>query len=175
MGWPLGEDAAVKYIATIDDRSFEIDINEEGEIIADGKRLSVDFQSVANQPVYSMLLDGESFEANVSLREKGVEVLLRGRLFLIDVEDERQRRLRETTSIDLDLEGEFTLAAPMPGMVVAVPVEVEQSVEKGDNLIILESMKMQNELKAPREGKVSSIRVGPGDSVDQDQALLTLS
>jgi biotin carboxyl carrier protein len=175
MGWPLGEDAAVKYIATIDDRSFEININEEGEIIADGKRLSVDFQSVADQPVYSMLLDGESFEANVSLREKGVEVLLRGRLFLIDVEDERQRRLRETTSIELDLEGEFTLAAPMPGMVVAVPVEVEQSVEKGDNLIILESMKMQNELKAPREGKVSSIRVGPGDSVDQDQALLTLS
>ncbi len=163
------------YIATIDDRSFEIDINEEGEIIADGKRLSVDFQSVADQPVYSMLLDGESFEANVSLHEKGVEVLLRGRLFLIDVEDERQRRLRETTSIELNLEGEYTLAAPMPGMVVAVPVEVGQSVEKGDNLIILESMKMQNELKAPREGKVSGIRVSSGDSVDQNQALLTLS
>jgi biotin carboxyl carrier protein len=122
-----------------------------------------------------MLLDGESFEANVSLSEKGVEVLLRGRLFLIDVEDERQRRLRETTSIELNLEGEFTLAAPMPGMVVAVPVEVGQSVEKGDNLIILESMKMQNELKAPRDGDISGIRVSPGDSVDQNQALLTLA
>ena len=106
----------------------------------------------------------------LSLNEKGVEVLLRGRLFLIDIEDERQRRLRETTSIELNLEGEFTLAAPMPGMVVAVPVEVGQSVEKGDNLIILESMKMQNELKAPRDGEVSGIRVGPGDSVDQNQA-----
>lgn len=165
----------MKYIATIDDRSFEIDINEEGEIIADGKRLSVDFQSVADQPVYSMLLDGESFEASVFLRDKEVEVLLRGRLFLIDVEDERQRRLRETASIELDLEGEFMLTAPMPGMVVAVPVELGQNVEKGDNLIILESMKMQNELKAPREGEVSSIRVGPGDSVDQNQTLLTLS
>ena len=165
----------MKYIATIDDRSFEIDINEEGEIIADGKRLSVDFQSVADQPVYSMLLDGESFEANVFLRDKEVEVLLRGRLFLIDVEDERQRRLRETASIELDLEGEFMLTDPMPGMVVAVPVELGQNVEKGDNLIILESMKMQNELKAPREGEVSSIRVGPGDSVDQNQTLLTLS
>ena len=165
----------MKYIATIDDRSFEIDINEEGEIIADGKRLSVDFQSVADQPVYSMLLDGESFEANVFLRDKEVEVLLRGRLFLIDVEDERQRRLREKASIELDLEGEFMLTAPMPGMVVAVPVELGQNVEKGDNLIILESMKMQNELKAPREGEVSSIRVGPGDSVDQNQTLLTLS
>ena len=101
--------------------------------------------------------------------------MLRGRLFLIDVEDERQRRLRETASIELDLEGEFMLTAPMPGMVVAVPVELGQNVEKGDNLIILESMKMQNELKAPREGEVSSIRVGPGDSVDQNQTLLTLS
>ncbi len=175
VGWPLGANAALKYIATIDDRSFEIDINEEGEIIADGKRLSVDFQSVADQPVYSMLLDGESFEGNVSLREKGVEVLLRGRLFIVDVEDERQRRLRETATLELDLEGEFTLSAPMPGMVVAVPVEVDQSVAKGDILIILESMKMQNELKAPRDGEVSGIRVGPGDSVDQNQALMTLS
>ncbi len=164
----------MKYIATIDDRSFEIDINEQGEIIADGQRLSVDFQSVANQPVYSMLLNGESFEASVSTREMTVEVLLRGRLFLVNVEDERQRRLRETTHIELEQEGEFTLAAPMPGLVVAIPVEVGQNVEKGDNLIILESMKMQNELKAPREGKVSGVRVSPGDSVDQNQVLLTL-
>lgn len=165
----------MKYIATIDDRSFEIDINEQGEIIADGQRLSVDFQSVADQPVYSMLLDGESFEASVSTREMVVEVLLRGRLFLVNVEDERQRRLRETTDFDLEQEGEFALAAPMPGMVIAVPVEVGQSVEKGDNLIILESMKMQNELKAPRGGKVSGVRVSPGDSVDQNQVLLTLT
>ncbi|MFV1859759.1 MAG: acetyl-CoA carboxylase biotin carboxyl carrier protein subunit [Anaerolineales bacterium] len=164
----------MKYIATIDDRSFEIDINEQGEIIADGQRLSVDFQSVADQPVYSMLLNGESFEASVSTREMTVEVLLRGRLFLVNVEDERQRRLRETTHMELEQEGEFTLAAPMPGLVVAIPVEVGQSVEKGDNLIILESMKMQNELKAPREGKVSGVRVSPGDSVDQNQVLLTL-
>ena len=94
---------------------------------------------------------------------------------MVDVEDERQRRLRETASLELDLEGEYTLSAPMPGMVVAVPVEVGQSVAKGDNLIILESMKMQNELKAPRDGEVSGIRVGPGDSVDQNQPLLTLS
>ncbi|GMR11302.1 MAG: acetyl-CoA carboxylase biotin carboxyl carrier protein subunit [Anaerolineae bacterium] len=164
----------MKYIATIDDRSFEIDINEQGEIIADGQRLSVDFHSVADQPVYSMLLNGESFEASVSTREMTVEVLLRGRLFLVNVEDERQRRLRETTHMELEQEGEFTLAAPMPGMVVAIPVEVGQSVEKGDNLIILESMKMQNELKAPRDGKVSGVRVSPGDSVDQNQVLLTL-
>lgn len=165
----------MKYIATIEGQSFEIDINEAGEILADGKRLEVDFQSVADEPIYSMLLNNESFEANVASGESAVEVLLRGRLFLVDVEDERQRRLRETTDIGLIEEGEYTMAAPMPGLVVAVPVEEGQEVEKGDNLIILESMKMQNELRAPRNGTVSRIRVGPGDRVDQDQALLTLA
>lgn len=165
----------MKYIATIKGQSFEIDINEAGEILADGQRLEVDFQSVADQPIYSMLLNNESFEANVSSANTGVEVLLRGRLFLVDVEDERQRRLRETADVGLIEEGEYTLVAPMPGVVVAVPVEVGQEVEKGENLIILESMKMQNELKAPRGGTVSGIRIAPGDSVDQNQALLTLA
>ena len=165
----------MKYIATIKGQSFEIDINEAGEILADGRRLQVDFQSVADQPIYSMLLNNESFEANVSSGKTGVEVLLRGRLFLVDVEDERQRRLRETPDVGMIEEGEYTLVAPMPGGVVAVPVEVGQEVEKGENLISLESMKMQNELKAPRGGTVSGIRIAPGDSVDQNQALLTLA
>lgn len=165
----------MKYIATIAGRSFEIDINEAGEILADGERLEVDFQSVADEPIYSMLLNGESFEANVSSGESAVEVLLRGQLFLVDIEDERQRRLRETTGVGVAEEGEYNMAAPMPGLVVAVPVEDGQEVNKGDNLIILESMKMQNELKAPRDGTVSRVRVGPGDSVDQNQVLLTLS
>jgi biotin carboxyl carrier protein len=63
----------------------------------------------------------------------------------------------------------------MPGMVVAIPVEQGQEVASGDNVIILESMKMQNELKAPRDGVISGLRVKPGDNVDQNQVLLILS
>ena len=165
----------MKYITTIEGKTYEIDINESGEILADGQRLEVDFQSVADEPIYSMLLNGESFEAHVSPGENAVEVLLRGQLFLVNVEDERQRRLRETSGVGMIEEGEFNMAAPMPGMVVAVPVEEGQKVQKGDDLIILESMKMQNELKAPRDGTISRIRVGAGDSVDQNQVLLTLT
>ncbi len=63
----------------------------------------------------------------------------------------------------------------MPGLVVAVPVTQGEQVQKGQNLVILESMKMQNEIKAPREGTVSRVRVKSGDNVDQHQVLLTLS
>jgi biotin carboxyl carrier protein len=165
----------MKYVATIGEQSFEIDINEAGEITANGEVLAVDFQSVTDQPVYSMLLNGESFEANVYTGQDQVEVLLRGQLYLVNVEDERQRRLRESSGGGQILEGEFNLVAPMPGLVVGVPVQIGDEVELGQNLVILESMKMQNELKAPRAGTVTGLRVGAGDSVDQNQIMVTLS
>ena len=62
----------------------------------------------------------------------------------------------------------------MPGLVVATPVEVGQEVELGDNVVILESMKMENELKAPRAGRVERINVKPGDSVEQNQTLVVI-
>jgi biotin carboxyl carrier protein len=62
----------------------------------------------------------------------------------------------------------------MPGLVIAIPVVEGQEVKKGQVLLILESMKMQNELKSPRDGKISRIRVKPGESVEQKQALLSV-
>ena len=62
----------------------------------------------------------------------------------------------------------------MPGLIVAVPVAEGQAVQKGDNLVLLESMKMQNELKCLREGKITRIKVKPGDSVEQNQILVTV-
>ena len=165
----------MKYTTTLGDKAHEIDINVEGEVIADGQRLSVDFQSVADQPIYSLIINGKSYEASVFTSEAGIDVLLQGRLFQVTVEEERQKRLRESSSALATQEGEYNLKAPMPGLVISIPVQEGQAVQRGDNLVILESMKMQNELKAPREGTVGRIRVKAGDSVDQNQALLTLA
>ena len=165
----------MKYIATIEDQQFEIEINTDHELIADGNRLSVDFQSVAGRPVYSLLLDGRSYEAYVYPTDSGLEVLLQGQLYLVRIEDERQRRLRQASGTQTLQSGEFHLKAPMPGLVISVPIEEGQSIDKGQNLIVLESMKMQNKLKAPRDGVVSRLRVKPGDNVENNQVLLILS
>ncbi|NIS78886.1 MAG: biotin/lipoyl-binding protein [Anaerolineales bacterium] len=165
----------MKYIATIEDQQFEIEINADGEIMVNGERLSLDFQSVAGRPVYSMLIEGRSFEAYVVPSLSGLEVLLKGQLYLVNVEDERQRRLRMASGAQISQTGEYHLRAPMPGLVVAVPVEEGQQVEKGDNLIVLESMKMQNELKSPRGGTIARVRVHAGDSVDQNQVMVIVS
>jgi biotin carboxyl carrier protein len=98
-------------------------------------------------------------------------VLLRGPLYSIKVEDEREKRLREATGGNIILTGDTPVKAPMPGLVISVLVEEGQQVVKGDTLLILESMKMQNELRAPRDGVISRMKVGAGASVERHELI----
>jgi biotin carboxyl carrier protein len=164
----------MKYITTVDDKQFSVEIIDEKHISVDGKVYEVDFESVSGQPVYSLILDGKSHEAYVASGDNNWQVLLRGRLFPVTVEDEREKRLRSAAGGGVAETGEFHVRAPMPGLVVAIPVEEGRPVKKGQVLLILESMKMQNELKSPRDGTVGRIRVKPGETVEQKQTLLSV-
>ncbi len=164
----------MKYITTVDEREFTVEILDERHVIVDGVAYTVNFESVSGQPVFSLLVDGKSYEAYVYADDGDWEVLLRGTLYPATVVDEREQRLRAAFGSGPAQSGEFYLKAPMPGLVVDVPVEDGQAVEEGDVLLILESMKMQNELKAPRDGTVARIRVEIGDSVERRQTLLSV-
>jgi len=164
----------MKYVTSIGKKEFMIEIVDEHQVVVDDTPYAVDFDSVSGQPVYSLLLDGQSYESYVYPSEDGWQVLLHGTLYTFTVEDEREKRLRASLGSRIAEWGEYHLKAPMPGLVVALPVTDGQQVEKGDVLLILESMKMQNELKAPRAGTVSRLRVGVGDSVEQRQTLLSV-
>jgi biotin carboxyl carrier protein len=164
----------MKYITTIGEREYGIEIVSPHLILVDGVPYEVDFASVSGQPVYSLLIDGKSYEGYMYANDDDWEVLLQGTLYNVQVEDERERRLRQALGEGPAQHGEFHLKAPMPGLVVTVPVEDGQQIAKGDVLIILESMKMQNELKAPNDGKVSRIRVKVGDNVERKQTLLSV-
>ena len=101
-------------------------------------------------------------------------MLLRGRQYQVKVEDEREKRLKAAAGGGVAEGGEYHLKAPMPGLVVAILVEEGQPVKKGQVMLILESMKMQNELKSPRDGVMGRIRVKAGESVEQKQAMLSV-
>ena len=164
----------MKYITTVEGKQFVVEIIDDKHVSVDGKIYNIDFESVSGQPVYSLIVDGKSHEAYVQQGDENWQVLLRGRLYPATVEDEREQRLRAAAGGGVAETGEFHLKAPMPGLVVTIPVSEGQEVKKGQVLLILESMKMQNELKAPRDGKVSRIRVKAGESVEQKQALLSV-
>ena len=164
----------MKYITTLDGKEYLIEIIDEHHISVNGQMQEVDFESVSGQPVYSLILDGKSYESYVYETEEGWQVLTRGRQYNLTIEDEREKRLRAAAGGGVAESGEFHLKAPMPGLVVAIPVNEGDKVEKGQVILILESMKMQNELKSPKAGTVGRIRVKQGEKVEQRQALLSV-
>jgi biotin carboxyl carrier protein len=164
----------MKYIATVEDREFLVEVLDDRHINVNGKTYEVDFESVSGQPVYSLIVDGKSHEAYVQENDNVWQVLLRGRLYPVRVEDEREKRLRAAAGAGVAETGEFHLKAPMPGLVVSILVSEGQEVKKGQVLLILESMKMQNELKSPRDGIVNRVKVRAGESVEQKQSLLSV-
>jgi biotin carboxyl carrier protein len=164
----------MKYITTIDDKQFVVEIIDEKHVSVDGKVYEIDFESVSGQPVYSLIVDGRSHESYIYQGDDNWQVLMRGRLYPVQVEDEREKRLRAAAGGGIAETGEYHLRAPMPGLVVAIPVSEGQPVKRGEVILILESMKMQNELKAPRDGTIGRLRVRPGETVEQKQTLLSL-
>ena len=164
----------MKYVTSIDGHEYIVDVLDDHHISVDGVTYEMDFMQVGDQPVYSLVVNGESVEAHVYPNEDLWQVLFRGTLFTARVEDEREKRLRAAMAGRVAEHEEFHLKAPMPGMVVSIPVQEGQMVGRGDVLVILESMKMQNELRSPRDGKVTRMRVKAGDRVEQKDTMLSV-
>lgn len=121
----------------------------------------------------SMLVEGHSY--SVEFDEKGdeVHVLVRGQFTRFDVADERKLRLRAAAT-GFSVEGKQTVEAPMPGKIVKIFVKPGDEVTEGQGLIVVEAMKMENELKAHRAGVVGEVKVKPGELVEVGTVLLTI-
>ena len=164
----------MKYVVTTGEREILVEIINDQQVEVDGVPYDIDFEEVSENTVYSLLANHQSYDALVYEGDEGWQVLLLGSQYIFQVEDEREKRLRASLGGGIAENVDFHLKAPMPGLIVDLPVSDGQDVDKGDVLVILESMKMQNELKSPRSGKVSRVRVKPGDSVEQRDTLLSV-
>ena len=165
----------MKYIATVEDQEFVIEVNREGEVSVNGVVHTADMQTIGGSRLYSLIVDGRSYDIFIDEQDEHYLLVMQEGIFEVKVEDERTRRLAGLQRAPLAPAGEIMIKAPMPGVGVDVPVTVGQVVEAGDRVVVLESMKMQNEFKAPRAGTVRTVRVKPGDRVDQNQILLTIA
>jgi biotin carboxyl carrier protein len=118
-----------------------------------------------------VLLDGASYEIRVTETPDGLSAEARNRRFAVDVRDPRDTRRDGTSAVG---SGRQKIAAPMPGKVVRVLVNVGDTVDAGQGLIVVEAMKMQNEMKAARPGHVIEIRAVAGQTVGAGDTLLIL-
>jgi biotin carboxyl carrier protein len=166
----------MRYTATVKDQTFTIEVTPE-ELVRIGDRThQVDLQSIDAGVLYSLLIDSNSYEVLVEEQQDGeYRVLLLGELYTVQIEDDFRRQLVRRRTTDARSSGRTAVRASMPGLVVDVLVSEGQTVAAGEILVILESMKMENEVRSPRDGRVSRVQVGPAETVEKGQILVVVT
>jgi biotin carboxyl carrier protein len=162
------------YFAEIEGKEYQIEIVSNSIVNINGTQYSIDYEPLKLGSSCSLLVNGNSFEPNTFQENGGWEILLKGRRFKVKVEDERERRLRLASGQSEAQTGRIVVQSPMPGLVIDIPVQEGDQVEEGEVLVILESMKMQNELRALRAGRITRIHAAVNDNVERKETLLTM-
>ncbi len=165
----------MKYIVTIGDRRHEVVVDGAGVTVG-GRTRHAELRVVSGTPLRHLLLDGVSYVLPVESRGNGVCHLQdHGTSVEVEVLDERAAHIRSLVGGTKNLAGGGVVKAPMPGLVVRVLVEPGQRVAAGAGLIVLEAMKMENELKAIAPGIVQTITAKPGQAVEKGTVLVTFA
>lgn len=163
----------MRYYSRIGESEYIIDIEENGEVLVDGELIVVNLAQSGVPELFSVLLDGASHEVLIEPSRHDYVVTLRDEQYQVQVEDERTRRLNSHRKLALP-QGDITVTAPIPGLVVSLLVTEGQEIAENQPLVILEAMKMENELRAVRPGKVKSVKVAAGQRVNSGDVLLVV-
>ena len=154
--------------------ALSVELSDDKTLI-DGTELHWDLQEISNH-YFHIIRDHQSVTAEVvkvDYDAKQCTIKVEGRLYEVSVKDRMDQLLEKMGIADAANAAITDLKAPMPGLILDIMVKEGQEIKKGDQLMILEAMKMENVLKAPGDGVVRSIEVSKGGSVEKNQVLVT--
>ena len=162
------------YYAKLKDGEKRVEIRKEGSTYSgdiDGKAFEVDARLIDGPSVMSLIVDKKCYEAVITKTGKKMIVSTGGEEFEIEIADELQHRGvgQATAAAEIGIE---EVKAPMPGVVVAIEVEPGEEIAPGSPVVIVEAMKMQNEISTLGGGVVKKILVKAGAVVESQQTLL---
>ena len=162
----------MKYFVSVAGREIEVEV--DGDLVTvGGTTRTASLRPIPGTSLRQLTIDGRPTLLAARSGGRGQWSLgLGGDRWEVEVLDERTRHLRSLTTAGDRARVPATLRAPMPGLVVRVMVETGQKVAAGTGLVVLEAMKMENELKAPAAGTVSLIRTQAGAAVEKGQVLV---
>jgi pyruvate carboxylase subunit B len=169
----------VKYYARVGlpPRTVEVEI-AGARVTVDGTTVEAHLAAVPGTPIYHLLLAGESWTvaADVLAAEPVARWVLGvvGERVEVEVIDERTRQIEALTGRRAVVVASGAVVAPMPGLVVRVQVVEGQHVEAGAGLVVVEAMKMENELRSPHAGIVRQVHVAVGQAVEKGVVLVTV-
>jgi pyruvate carboxylase subunit B len=166
----------VKYVVTVGGNRVEVAIDGEGLWVA-GERVEARLAEVEGTPV-KIITIGDRVHRVVAQRgqSRGQYALwIDGHRYDVEALDERTRAIRDLSGATAQASGPAPLLAPMPGLIVRVNVQAGDNVQAGQAVVVMEAMKMENDLRTQSSGIVSSVRVKPGDTVEKGAVLVELS
>ncbi len=157
----------------IDGKTRQVEVDREGSRLLcrwESREVEADAIEVASG-VYSLLIGGRSFEVRVEPEPgaAGLRICAGDKHFQVEVVDPRQWRGRRGGL--LEAEGRQQVLAPMPGKIVRVLVKPGESVRAGQGMVVIEAMKMQNEIRSPKTGTVERLVVSEGKAVNAGEVL----
>lgn len=159
------------YVLTLAGEEHRAEVEELGpgryRVVLDGVTHEVDARRTGGS-IHSFLVEGEVFEADFEDRNGELAFLLGGHKFHIHAIDERRQQLRKAAKLSA---GDGEVATPMPGKVIRVLAPAGTDVNAGEGVIVLEAMKMENELVSPVTGTVKEVRVEEGQAVEAGAVL----
>lgn len=169
----------MKYFVTIGSKTVEVEIDAD-RVLVGGEPVDVHLAPLPGTPLYHLLLGGESWTVSAQPLEGDGQWAMGvvGERMEVAVQDEQSRETEAVAAAAPGAAGPAgpaVVRAPMPGMVVRVEVADGQRVDAGAGLVVVEAMKMENELRAPRAGVVQTVHVMAGQTVEKGVALVTLA
>lgn len=159
------------YEVTIDGKSFQVELQrKDGKLHCrlNGRALDAD-AVLAGRDVLSVVIDGRAYEVKRERVASDLHLMIHGERYAVEVRDPRALRGRKRAGAGA--EGPKKLVSPMPGKVVRVLVMENGEVEAGQGVIVVEAMKMQNEIKSPKKGVVRKILAAEGAAVNAGDGL----
>ena len=166
----------MKYIVALGDQRVTVDVEPEAVTVT-GRRVPAALIDVEGTPIRMVTIGDRVHRVVVRRREsKGHYVLwIDGYTYDVEALDERTRTIRDLTAEAAGPTGPKPLVAPMPGLVVRVLVAAGDVVQAGQGLVVMEAMKMENELRSSGAGRVARVAVAPGSAVEKGAVLIELT
>jgi biotin carboxyl carrier protein len=163
----------MKYFVTINGRELQVTVDGD-RVSVNGQELTAHLTAIEGTPLRHLVIGTRSFTLPFQSEGGGRWTMgFQGESWPAEVVDERTRHIRSLTGSGEEKKGGGQLKAPMPGLVIRVDVVAGQAVAAGASVVVLEAMKMQNELRAPiGGGVVAAVRVQPGQAVEKGQILV---
>lgn len=170
-----GPGGRLKYIVDVNGERITVDMDGDGMRV-DGEPVDARLELVDGTPIHLVTV-GRTLH-RLAIRRSGsgrFSVWTDGRRFEVEALDERRRAIRDMSGQATAARGPAPLVAPMPGLVVRIQAQVGDAVQAGQPLVVMEAMKMENELRAPASGTVAAIRATVGQAVEKGAILVELA